>query len=133
MADVATGWKLAELFGALTFEAALQTQVQRVLNDELDDGKKRVAAVEQIQEKLKEGIEKHGRMFFGLNAAELGLINLTSSVAIEEVHSRYLRHCDVQRLNHHGAMYVVYGGKGMGKSVSALSLLVHRHGRAPKW
>lgn len=132
MADAGIGWKLAEIFGMLLIEAALQAKVQQALNEDLDDGKKRVAAVEQINEKLKEGIEKKGRMFFGLNVAELGRINLTSSVAIEEVHSCYLRHCDVQTRVHNGAIYVVFGGTGMGKSVSSLSLLVHRHGRAPK-
>mmetsp|Transcript_2180 Transcript_2180/g.5021 ORF Transcript_2180/g.5021 Transcript_2180/m.5021 type:complete len:406 (+) Transcript_2180:95-1312(+) len=132
MAETAIGWKIAEITGALVVEAALQAKVQQALNDDLDDGKKRVAAAQQIDEKLNEGIEKNGRLFFGLNVAELENINLTSSVAIEEVHSRYLTHCDLQTLNHQGAMYVVYGGRGMGKSVSSLSLLVHRHGRAPK-
>ncbi|KAL3908522.1 MAG: hypothetical protein SGILL_008449 [Bacillariaceae sp.] len=119
-------------------EAALQAKVQQVLNndDDLDDdGKKRVLAGKQINEKLKEGIDKKGRMFFGLNEEELGcrITNLTSSVAMEEVHSCYLRHCDVQPHVHNGAMYVVFGGStGMGTSVSLLSLLVHRHGRAPK-
>lgn len=128
----AIGWKLFESTGVLIIEAVLQAKVQQALNGDLDDGKMRVAAVEQINEKLKEGIEKQGRMFFGLNVEELGRINLTSSVAIEEVHSCYLEHCNVQLENHNGAMYVVYGGRGMGKSVSSLSLLVHRHGRAPK-
>ena len=56
------------------------------LNEDLDDDKKRVVTVEQISEKLKEGIEKKGCMVFGLNVAEWDRINLTSSVAIEEVH-----------------------------------------------
>mgnify|MGYP000247629299 CR=1 FL=1 len=78
MADVAIGWKLAEIVGVLLIEAALQAKVQQALNDDLDDGKKRVAAVEQINEKLKEGIEKKGRMFFGLNVEELGRVHLSS-------------------------------------------------------
>ena len=71
------------LVGDLNLEAALQEQVQAVLNDELlDDGQKRAAAAKLVQEKLKGGIEQKGRMFFGLNAATLSHINLTSSVAI---------------------------------------------------
>lgn len=132
MAELA--WKLAEIVGTLVAEASLQVAVQKILNKEdSEDGTKRFAAVNEVETRLKEGIKKQGRMFFGLNYPELSRCNLTSSVAVEEIHECYLSHCNVQKgRSHNGGLYFVYGRRGMGKSTSALSLLIHKHSRAPR-
>ena len=71
--------------------------------------------------------------FFGTHDTELQGISLTSSVAVEELHECYLNHCNLQKNGlHYGVLFSVYSGRGMGKSISSLSLLIHKHGRAPK-
>lgn len=134
MAEGGIAYKIAEIVGTLVAEAALQVAVQSILNTEdSPDDNKRFEAVCLVGTKLKEGIEKQGRMFFGLNHEELTRCNLTSSVALEEIHECYLSHCNVQKgLSHNGGLYFVYGRRGMGKSTSVLSLLIHKHSRSPR-
>jgi hypothetical protein len=80
-----------------------------------------------------EGVEKESRLFFGTHDEELERVTMTSSVAVEELHRCYLDHCDLQKGgSHNGVLLVVSSGRGMGKSLSSLSLLIHKHGRAPK-
>lgn len=120
----------------LSLEAEFQKRVKQALksDDGLDDEDRALVAAEEVKETLKEGVEQKGRMFFGVSAEQLRYTNLTSSVAVEEVHSCYLRHCDNQSKDqhHHGAAYVIYEGDGMGKSMAVLSLLLHKHRNAPK-
>ena len=124
----------AVALGTLALEATLALTVQQILKREgISDPEKRVQARTEIDKALLQGVRRKKRLFFGAPIHDLERVMLTTSVAVEELHECYLDHCDLQKTGlHWGVLFSVYSGRGMGKSLSSLSLLLHKHSRAPK-
>jgi hypothetical protein len=86
---------------------------------------------------FKEANDAGTRLFFDPAAMnELAWKDICHSVAIEELHACYFARCNIQTTaedpRNRGALYVVYGRKGMGKTYACLSLLTMKHSRAPR-
>jgi hypothetical protein len=104
---------------------------------ELSQGDKEQQSRDAIVQCFKEANDAGTRLFFDPAAMnELAWKDICHSVAIEELHACYFARCNIQTTaedpRNRGALYVVYGRKGMGKTYAYLSLLTMKHSRAPR-
>ena len=122
---------------AVVMEIALAAALQAALTQpELTEDEKAIKCREAILQTLKKNAEGgKGRLFFDPKYREAHLKDLCHSVAVEELHACYFERCDLQAklgVCDRGALFAVYGDRGMGKSYGLRSLLGMRHGRAPR-
>ncbi|KAL3907121.1 MAG: hypothetical protein SGILL_009000, partial [Bacillariaceae sp.] len=128
---------MVEEAGLDVLEIALAAALQAALTQpELTEDEKAIKCRDAILQTLKKNAEGgKGRLFFDPKYREAHLKDLCHSVAVEELHDCYFERCDLQaKLSacDKGALFAVYGDRGMGKSYGLRSLLGMRHGRAPR-
>lgn len=127
---------MAEAAGLVVLELSLAAALQAVVSRPgLSEDAKAVECRAVILEALKDANDKKKRLFFAPALRRAHLEQLCHSVAVEELHDCYFKRCDLQRksgVGQRGALFAVYGDKGMGKTFGCLSLLCMRHGRAPR-
>lgn len=105
-----------------------------LMNNNRSNEEKLTEAENLLKAEIAKGLRAKGRFFFG--SARMDLKFFSSSVAVEELHDCYFDQCTIQMaadcVAHKGCVFVMYGVKGSGKSLSALSLLTMRHSQAPR-
>lgn len=127
--------KLIVLTAAALVQDWLAAALKRIEEDtDLSMLKKSCMTHDLIEKAIEQVFRTESRLFFSPNR-QLGE-QVVNNVAVEAIHDFYLDTCQrmyvTGDLEDRGGIFTVYEDGGMGKSRAVLSLLLMKHGRAPK-